>query len=117
ALPPVRGGLQLLGHRLRRDDHRGAGRGAGEHRAAAVLRARQARALPMSRGTLTALSSPRRRGPMDSRRRGNDMKLAFNQPSWVDTIAAWRLALLWILPLAYAVWTAFHAPEFSTRFS
>jgi sn-glycerol 3-phosphate transport system permease protein len=30
--------------------------------------------------------------------------------------AAWLLAMFWILPLAYAVWTAFHSPEFSTRF-
>jgi sn-glycerol 3-phosphate transport system permease protein len=44
-------------------------------------------------------------------------RLAFNEPTWVDTVAAWLLALLWILPLAYAVWTAFHPPEFSTRFS
>jgi sn-glycerol 3-phosphate transport system permease protein len=29
---------------------------------------------------------------------------------------AWLLGLLWILPLAYALWTAFHPPEFSTRF-
>lgn len=35
----------------------------------------------------------------------------------LDTVAAWLLALLWILPLLYAVWTAFHAPEFATRFS
>ena len=42
---------------------------------------------------------------------------AYNAPGWLDTIAAWLLALLWILPLVYAVWTAFHAPEFSTRFS
>ena len=42
--------------------------------------------------------------------------LAFNQPTWLDTIAAWLLALLWILPLAYAVWTAFHPAEYSTRF-
>jgi sn-glycerol 3-phosphate transport system permease protein len=44
-------------------------------------------------------------------------RLAFNEPTWLDTVAAWLLALLWILPLAYAVWTAFHPPEFSTRFS
>ncbi|MEP6791342.1 MAG: carbohydrate ABC transporter permease, partial [Ramlibacter sp.] len=31
-------------------------------------------------------------------------------------VAAWVLALLWILPLVYAVWTAFHAGEYSTRF-
>ena len=43
--------------------------------------------------------------------------VAFNEPTWLDTVAAWLLALLWVLPLAYAVWTAFHPPEFSTRFS
>ena len=43
-------------------------------------------------------------------------RLAFNEPTWLDTVAAWLLALLWILPLAYAVWTAFHASEYSTRF-
>jgi sn-glycerol 3-phosphate transport system permease protein len=35
----------------------------------------------------------------------------------LDTVAAWVLALLWVLPLVYATWTAFHAPEFSTRFT
>ena len=34
----------------------------------------------------------------------------------VESAAAGLLALLWVLPLLYAVWTAFHAPEFSTRF-
>jgi sn-glycerol 3-phosphate transport system permease protein len=34
----------------------------------------------------------------------------------VETVAAWTLALIWIAPLAYAVWAAFHPPEFSTRF-
>ena len=29
---------------------------------------------------------------------------------------AWLLGALWILPLAYAFWTAFHPAEFSTRF-
>jgi sn-glycerol 3-phosphate transport system permease protein len=33
-----------------------------------------------------------------------------------ELAAAWILGLLWILPLAYAVWTAFHPAEFSTRF-
>ncbi len=33
-----------------------------------------------------------------------------------ETGGAWLLAILWILPLAYAVWTAFHPAEFSTRF-
>ncbi|HXU53453.1 MAG TPA: carbohydrate ABC transporter permease [Casimicrobiaceae bacterium] len=34
----------------------------------------------------------------------------------LETIGAWLLALLWILPLLYAFWTAFHPSEFSTRF-
>ena len=34
----------------------------------------------------------------------------------LETTAAWLLGLLWILPLLYAFWTAFHPPEFSTRF-
>lgn len=43
-------------------------------------------------------------------------RLAHGEPGWLDTSAAWLLALLWILPLAYAVWTAFHPGEYSTRF-
>lgn len=43
-------------------------------------------------------------------------RLVYNDPGWLDTLAAWLLALLWILPLAYAVWTAFHPGEYSTRF-
>lgn len=43
-------------------------------------------------------------------------RLAFNEPGWLDTVAAWLLALLWILPLVYAVWTAFHPSAYSTRF-
>jgi sn-glycerol 3-phosphate transport system permease protein len=34
----------------------------------------------------------------------------------LETVAAWLLAILWILPLLYAVWTAFHPAEFSARF-
>ncbi|MGH8736568.1 MAG: carbohydrate ABC transporter permease [Burkholderiales bacterium] len=34
----------------------------------------------------------------------------------LETAAAWLLGLLWILPLVYAAWAAFHAPEFATRF-
>jgi sn-glycerol 3-phosphate transport system permease protein len=33
----------------------------------------------------------------------------------IETAAAWLLGLLWVLPLAYATWTAFHPAEFSTR--
>jgi sn-glycerol 3-phosphate transport system permease protein len=34
----------------------------------------------------------------------------------LETVAAWLLGLLWVLPLAYAFWTAFHPAAFSTRF-
>ena len=34
----------------------------------------------------------------------------------LETLAAWLLGILWILPLLYAVWTAFHPAEFSARF-
>ena len=34
----------------------------------------------------------------------------------LETTAAWGLGLVWILPLAYAFWTAFHPGEYSTRF-
>jgi sn-glycerol 3-phosphate transport system permease protein len=35
----------------------------------------------------------------------------------LETVGAWMLGALWILPLVYAVWTAFHPGEFSTRFA
>ena len=35
---------------------------------------------------------------------------------FLDTLAAWALGLLWILPLAYAAWAAFHPPAYATRF-
>jgi sn-glycerol 3-phosphate transport system permease protein len=35
----------------------------------------------------------------------------------LETLAAWLLGFLWLLPLLYAVWTAFHPAEFATRFS
>jgi sn-glycerol 3-phosphate transport system permease protein len=34
----------------------------------------------------------------------------------LETIGAWLLAILWVLPLGYALWAAFHPSEFSTRF-
>ncbi|CUH81158.1 L-arabinose transport system permease protein AraQ [Tritonibacter multivorans] len=34
----------------------------------------------------------------------------------LNLIGAWALALLWILPLAYAVWTAFHPAAYEARF-
>ena len=41
----------------------------------------------------------------------------WNEPGWLDQLAAWLLALLWVLPLAYAFWTAFHPAEYATRFT
>lgn len=35
---------------------------------------------------------------------------------WLEVSAAWVLALLWILPLLYAFWSAFHPAEYATRF-
>ena len=35
----------------------------------------------------------------------------------LETIGAWLLAVLWVLPLLYAVWTAFHPTEYSARFT
>lgn len=35
----------------------------------------------------------------------------------LESTGAILLALIWILPLAYAVWAAVHPPEFTTRFS
>ncbi|HYP69989.1 MAG TPA: carbohydrate ABC transporter permease, partial [Variovorax sp.] len=47
---------------------------------------------------------------------GAPQRLAYNDPTWLDTLAAWLLAIMWVLPLVYAFWTAFHPAEFSTRF-
>jgi len=35
----------------------------------------------------------------------------------LETLGAWVLGVLWVLPLLYAFWTAFHPPEFSTHFT
>ena len=35
----------------------------------------------------------------------------------LESTAAWLLAILWLLPLLYAVWTAFHPSEYSARFT
>jgi sn-glycerol 3-phosphate transport system permease protein len=34
----------------------------------------------------------------------------------LETAAAWLLAALWLSPLAYAFWAAFHTPEMDTHF-
>ena len=35
----------------------------------------------------------------------------------LEIIGAWLLGIIWVLPLLYALWTAFHPAEFATRFS
>ncbi|GGB43840.1 hypothetical protein GCM10011505_26410 [Tistrella bauzanensis] len=32
-------------------------------------------------------------------------------------LGAWLLAVLWALPVLYAIWTAFHPGAYATRFS
>jgi sn-glycerol 3-phosphate transport system permease protein len=49
-------------------------------------------------------------------RRSAPTRLVYNDPTLLDTLAAWLLALMWILPLVYAIWTAFHPSAYSTRF-
>ena len=34
----------------------------------------------------------------------------------LQTVGAWMLGILWLLPLLYAVWTAFHPAVYATRF-
>ena len=36
--------------------------------------------------------------------------------STVEKIAAWLLAILWVSPLLYAFWAAFHPPAYATTF-
>jgi sn-glycerol 3-phosphate transport system permease protein len=48
--------------------------------------------------------------PVNPALRGSPLSLS------LETAGAWLLALLWILPLAWATWTAFHPPEYATRF-
>ena len=35
---------------------------------------------------------------------------------FLEILGAWMLAIIWVLPLLYAVWTAFHEPAYATRF-
>ncbi len=42
--------------------------------------------------------------------------LTVNYDRLLNTVAAWLLALFWLLPLAYAIWTAFHPAAYETRF-
>ena len=41
---------------------------------------------------------------------------SWNYDLILNTVAAWCLAIMLLLPLLYAVWTAFHPGEYETRF-
>jgi sn-glycerol 3-phosphate transport system permease protein len=36
--------------------------------------------------------------------------------AWIETAAAWLLGLIWVAPLLYAVWAAFHPTAYAVRF-
>lgn len=44
-----------------------------------------------------------------------DSRFALRVPS-LETTAAWLLAIIWIFPLLYAIWAAFHPPAYMVRF-
>src|SRR5262249_25639511 len=94
ALLYLSGGLQLLGHRLCGDADHGHAAPARGRGARSVFPARPQDSFPMS-----AAYEPRGAGRL------------------AETAGAWLLGVLWILPLLYAAWAAFHPPEFSARFS
>ncbi len=35
---------------------------------------------------------------------------------WLETVGAWLLGIMWLLPLLYALWAAFHPAFYATRF-
>ena len=48
--------------------------------------------------------------------RGTGSELAGASGSHLTTIGAWLLALIWVAPLLYAIWTAFHPSAYAVRF-
>ena len=46
----------------------------------------------------------------------NKFLRSWNYDRILNTVAAWCLAIMWLLPLVYAIWTAFHPGEYETRF-
>src|SRR5262249_24965482 len=84
--------LQVLGHRVRGGAHHGAARHPGDGGHRPVPAPRPTHPLPMSE---PAAGPPTR---------------------LLRSAAAWLLGLAWVLPLAYAVWRAFHPREYSARF-
>lgn len=39
-----------------------------------------------------------------------------DKPALIEEVAAWLLGALWIVPLAFALWSAFHPSEYSVKF-
>jgi len=35
---------------------------------------------------------------------------------WLETVGAWLLGIMWLLPMLYALWAAFHPAFYATRF-
>ncbi|MGO3740976.1 carbohydrate ABC transporter permease [Kerstersia sp.] len=71
-------------------------------------------------GAGAALSSVTGAGghAVPSRRSGWPSRLqACLTAAWLENAGAWLLALLWLLPFAYAVWTAIHPAAYEVRFS
>lgn len=36
---------------------------------------------------------------------------------WLTTLGAWILAIVWVMPLLYALWAAFHPADYATSFT
>ena len=51
---------------------------------------------------------------MSGRETGSE--LAGASSSHLTTFGAWLLALIWVAPLLYAIWTAFHPSAYAVRF-
>src|SRR6185437_15863795 len=94
ALLYLSGRLSLLGYRLC---------GGADGRAARHSGALGARPVPLPReaGALSMSPCARRR-----------LAVGFG----LETTAAWLLGLLWVLPLAYALWTAVHSSAYAAHF-
>src|SRR5580704_13569983 len=89
----LRSRLQVLGHRLCGNADGGAARFAGDCSARSVPHSRPPDPLSMSMLQTTS--------------RGD---------AALETAGAWLLALIWILPLAYALWAAIHPSAYSAHF-
>ncbi len=88
-------GFQVLGHQLRRPADGHAAGPAGRRRGVAVRPAGPPGALPVS-VTAAAPALPLARLTTGAVGR------------WLEILGAWMLGVLWILPLLWAVWSAFH---------